>query len=78
MTSIRRSIGLLAAFLICHASAAQEKYAAPSAAEYEVEEVNEIRIPMKDGVQLSASLFMPKARKPGERFPVLLHTTPYR
>src|SRR5882724_3154859 len=78
MTSVYRSlIGLLAAFLICHDSAALEKYAEPSAAQYEVEEVNEILIPMRDGVRLSASLFMPKAKKPGERFPVLLHSTPY-
>lgn len=79
MTSILRTpVGLLAAILIAPAAGAPQKYAEPSAAQYEVQEVDEIRIPMKDGVHLSASIFMPKATQPGERFPVLLHTTPYR
>ncbi|MGA2858261.1 MAG: CocE/NonD family hydrolase [Candidatus Sulfotelmatobacter sp.] len=35
-------------------------------------------IPMKDGVRLSATLYMPDGAKPGERFPALLEYLPYR
>ena len=37
-----------------------------------------IWIPMKDGVRLAATLYMPDGAKPGERFPVLLEYLPYR
>src|SRR5262245_52405873 len=70
-------VALLAALLLCNVAAAQQKSAEPSWPEYAAEEVNEFRIPMHDGVKLAASMFMPKAKRPGERFPVLLHTTPY-
>jgi uncharacterized protein len=35
-------------------------------------------IPMKDGVRLAATLYMPDGAKPGERFPALLDYLPYR
>src|ERR1700677_5410022 len=35
-------------------------------------------IPMKDGVRLAATLYMPADPKPGERFPALLEYLPYR
>jgi predicted acyl esterase len=35
-------------------------------------------IPMPDGVRLSATLYMPEAGKPGEKFPALLEYLPYR
>lgn len=35
-------------------------------------------IPMKDGVRLAATLYMPEGAKPGERFPALLDYLPYR
>jgi predicted acyl esterase len=35
-------------------------------------------IPMSDGVRLSATLYMPDATKPGEKFPALLEYLPYR
>ena len=35
-------------------------------------------IPMKDGVRLSATLYMPDGAKPGERFTALLEYLPYR
>ncbi len=35
-------------------------------------------IPMKDGVRLAATLYMPDPRRAGERFPVLLEYLPYR
>jgi len=35
-------------------------------------------IPMKDGVRLSATLYMPDGAKTGEQFPALLDYLPYR
>ena len=35
-------------------------------------------IPMKDGVRLSATLYMPDGAKPGEKFPAILEYHPYR
>src|SRR5215468_5650698 len=48
-----------------------------SSAPYEVEK-QIIRIPMKDGVRLSAWLFKPVNAPPGTRFPALLKFAPYR
>jgi uncharacterized protein len=36
------------------------------------------RIPMKDGVRLAATLYMPDGAKPGDKFPALLEYLPYR
>ena len=35
-------------------------------------------IPMKDGVHLAATLYMPDGARPGEKFPALLEYLPYR
>ncbi len=35
-------------------------------------------IPMKDGVRLAATLYMPDGAKPGEKFPAVLDYLPYR
>src|SRR2546423_5516908 len=35
-------------------------------------------IPMKDGIRLAATLYMPDGAKPVERFPALLEYLPYR
>ena len=35
-------------------------------------------IPMKDGVRLAATLYIPDGAKPGEKFPALLEYLPYR
>ena len=35
-------------------------------------------IPMKDGIRLAATLYMPDGAKPGEKFPALLEYLPYR
>jgi uncharacterized protein len=35
-------------------------------------------IPMKDGVRLAATLYMPEGAKPGDKFPALLDYLPYR
>ena len=45
---------------------------------YAVETRYDVRIPVRDGLQLSANLFMPVARTPGERFPAILEMIPYR
>ena len=36
-----------------------------------------LRVPMRDGITLSADIFFPEAAKHGERFPVILVRTPY-
>jgi len=49
----------------------------PSAAAYGVRLEN-AWIAMKDGVRLSATLYMPEGAKPGEKFPAILEYQPYR
>ncbi|MFZ1931810.1 MAG: CocE/NonD family hydrolase, partial [Candidatus Sulfotelmatobacter sp.] len=49
----------------------------PSAPNYGVRMQQEW-IPMKDGVRLSATLYMPDGGKAGEKFPALLEYLPYR
>jgi len=49
----------------------------PSAPSYGVR-MEPAWIPMKDGVRLAATLYMPDGAKPGERFPALLEYLPYR
>lgn len=48
------------------------------AAAYEVAIHYDVRIPVRDGLVLSANLFLPVARQPGERFPAILEMIPYR
>jgi hypothetical protein len=50
-----------------------------SGPEHEVEVRFDVRIPARDGVELSANLWLPVARpdRPGERFPALLEMIPY-
>lgn len=45
-----------------------------SQAEYDVREMNDVRVPMRDGVLLSADIYLPDA--PG-KWPVILQRTPY-
>ena len=47
--------------------------AAPAAAQ----DLQEIRVPMRDGVELAVDLYMPKDVPPGEKVPVILTLTPY-
>ena len=49
----------------------------PSPAAYGVR-MEQAWIPMKDGVRLAATLYMPEGAKPGEKFPALLEYLPYR
>jgi uncharacterized protein len=48
------------------------------AAGYEVAVHYDVRIPVRDGLALSANLFLPVAKEPGERFPAILEMIPYR
>lgn len=45
---------------------------------YLVEIRYNVRIPVRDGLELSANLFMPAPREPDEKFPALLEMIPYR
>jgi putative CocE/NonD family hydrolase len=46
-------------------------------APYAVEVRYDVRIPVRDGLELSANLFMPVAREAGECFPAILEMIPY-
>lgn len=41
-------------------------------------EIREVRIPMPDGVQLAADLYLPAGARPTDRYPVILEYLPYR
>src|SRR5574341_553094 len=45
---------------------------------YPVEIRYHVRIPVRDGLELSANLFVPAPREPGEKFPAILEMIPYR
>jgi hypothetical protein len=45
---------------------------------YEVEVRYDVRLPVRDGLELSANLFLPVAREEGEQFPAILEMIPYR
>jgi putative CocE/NonD family hydrolase len=45
---------------------------------YEVQVLHDVRISARDGVELSANLFLPLPRSQGERFPAILEMIPYR
>jgi putative CocE/NonD family hydrolase len=45
---------------------------------YAVEVKYDARVPVRDGLELSANLFLPVPRAPGERFPAVLEMIPYR
>ena len=49
----------------------------PSPPNYQVR-MEQAWIPMRDGVRLAATLYMPDATKAGEKFPALLEYLPYR
>src|SRR2546430_209002 len=68
----RIAIALLVAWATTHGFAVE----APSPPSYRVRMEN-AWIPMKDGVRLSATLYMPDGAKPGEKFPAILEYQPY-
>jgi predicted acyl esterase len=70
---LSRLIGLVALTTFVSSAAAVP----PSPPSYGVR-LEKTWIPMKDGVRLAATLYMPDPRRAGERFPVLLEYLPYR
>lgn len=64
----------LAVILLGSAAFAAEPLSPPT---YGVRMEN-VWIPMKGGVRLAATLYMPDGAKPGEKFPALLDYLPYR
>jgi putative CocE/NonD family hydrolase len=68
---------LAATLLCCLGTAPQLAAVAPSEPLYEIG-MEEIWIPMPDGVRLAADLYLPQGAGPDERFPVLLEYLPYR
>jgi predicted acyl esterase len=72
---LSRVIGIL--IMLTSALSAAGATVPPSAATYGVH-LQKTWIPMKDGVRLAVTLYMPAARKSGERFPALLEYLPYR
>jgi putative CocE/NonD family hydrolase len=45
---------------------------------YQTKVLYNVRIKMRDGIELSANLFMPVPKTDGEKFPVILEMIPYR
>ncbi|MGB6308950.1 MAG: CocE/NonD family hydrolase, partial [Steroidobacteraceae bacterium] len=68
---------LIALLVLTTASSYAGAALPPSAPEYGVR-LEKVWIPMKDGIRLAATLYMPAAPKAGERFPALLEYLPYR
>jgi uncharacterized protein len=72
-----RGIHVLGILLLNAALAAAHASLPPSAPAYGVLLEN-VWIPMKDGIRLAATLYVPTGAKAGERFPALLEYLPYR
>ena len=45
---------------------------------YQTKVIYNVRIKMRDGIELSANLFMPIPKTDGEKFPAILEMIPYR
>jgi hypothetical protein len=45
---------------------------------YDFQILHDVRLPTRDGLELSANLYLPLARAPGEKFPAVLEMIPYR
>ena len=73
---VKRVIGTLA-LAVLYSATAPGATLEPSAPAHGVH-LERTWIPLKDGVRLAATLYMPAPLKPGERFPVLLEYLPYR
>jgi predicted acyl esterase len=66
---------LAVASLLCTLTVTAAEPASTPDYEYELEEV---WIPMPDGVRLAADLYIPRGGMPGEKYPVILEYDPYR
>ncbi len=68
---------LLTSFVLTGVAFAAQPPLPPSPPSYGVR-TEQAWIPMKDGVRLAATLYMPSGARPGEKFPALLEYLPYR
>src|SRR5258708_5559015 len=68
--------GLLALIFLIESESSQASEV-PSPPEYGVR-MEQAWIPMKDGIRLAATLYMPDGAQPTEKFPALLEYLPYR
>ena len=73
-----RASSMICAIALLLAGAQSFATAEPSAQPLYDVAVREAWIPMKDGVRLSATLYVPTAKRPGEKFPAVLEYLPYR
>ncbi len=64
--------------LIMNAALAAAHAALPASAPAYGVRLENVWIPMKDGIRLAATLYVPTGAKAGERFPALLEYLPYR
>ena len=67
----------ISCFVLCLSPLYGRASESPSPPAYGVR-MEQAWIPMKDGVRLAATLYMPDGAKPGEQFPALLEYLPYR
>src|SRR5581483_5906202 len=63
--------------LVCISGIALAEHKPPSPPSYGVR-LESAWIPMRDGVRLAATLYMPDGARPAEKFPALLEYLPYR
>lgn len=77
MLALLLATGLAAARSSGAPGASPQNYAGPSPAQYGFTMERE-RIPMRDGVTLAVTLYMPQGAPSGARFPVVLNYLPYR
>jgi predicted acyl esterase len=64
--------------LILSAALAAAHASVPASAPAYGVRLENVWIPMKDGIRLAATLYVPAGAKAGERFPALLEYLPYR
>ena len=74
---MQRSLSIMGIFFMSAALTGARAAAPPSPPAYGVRLEN-TWIPMKDGIRLAATLYLPTGAKAGERFPALLEYLPYR
>jgi uncharacterized protein len=70
-----RILSILSLFILCLLQGCSENVQPSSQTTIEIKEV---MIPMPDGINLAADLYVPAGMKPGDNLPVLLEYTPYR
>jgi len=74
---MQRSLSIMGIFIMSAALTGAHAAAPPSTPDYRIRLEN-TWIPMKDGIRLAATLYLPTGAKAGERFPALLEYLPYR